>query len=139
MQYKLFRSCLYRETALPASVDPTSLSRVLDVAAGSLAWILELATLPEIKSKIAKSEIELYACDLTAAQFPSQDVLDDAKIITFFQDVTAPFPTEMHGTFDLVNMRLMSVALSKNNWVKAVRNLRDLLSEFEFDFCPMQA
>lgn len=49
-------------------------------------------------------------------------------IQTFQQDVTKPFPEAMYGTFDLVHLSLVVLALTKEGWEKALENCRNLLS-----------
>lgn len=126
-QYRFSICSLEHKSALPPIIEPASLTNVLDAAAGSLAWTLDFANIPVIKEKISNSQIEIYACDITSAQYPPKEVLEDAKIRTFLHNVTLPFPSEMHGTFDLINMRTMNVALNKEGYTLAVRNFRQLL------------
>ena len=125
------RLSLGRENALPKSIDAIGLCKVLDVATGSMAWILDLAAMPDIQNRLSSSQTELYACDITTAQFPPQEVIENAKIKVFLHNVTDAFPVELHGSFDLVNMRCMTIALDKDGWEKAIINLRQLLSESE--------
>lgn len=60
----------------------------------------------------------------------SPRVLESHNIDVFYQDVTIPFPTSMHGTFDLVHMSLLVWALTRRGWESALRNLRELLSTY---------
>ena len=49
--------------------------------------------------------------------------------ITFHhQNFLEPFPDEYLGAYDVVNVRLMVVALSYDEWEPAVHNLMTLLS-----------
>jgi hypothetical protein len=49
--------------------------------------------------------------------------------ITFHhQNLLEPFPDEYIGDYDVVNVRVMVVALSSDEWEPAVRNLMTLLS-----------
>lgn len=59
--------------------------------------------------------------------FPSQDELP-RNIKFYHQNLLEPFPTELIGQYDVVNIRLMVVALSAGEWGPAVRNLMTLLS-----------
>lgn len=59
--------------------------------------------------------------------FPSKDTLPEN--ITFHQqNLLEPFAPEYLGTYDVVNVRVMVVALSYNEWEPAVRNMMTLLS-----------
>ena len=52
------------------------------------------------------------------------------KHVSFFQqDVTKPFPDELLGTYDLVNVSLLCSALTSQGWKMALQNLRSLLSK----------
>jgi len=59
--------------------------------------------------------------------FPSKDVLPEN--ITFRpQNLLEPFPDDCLGAYDVVNVRVMLVALSSDEWEPAVQNLMTLLS-----------
>ena len=58
---------------------------------------------------------------------PSKDALPD-NITFHHQNLLEPFPDEYLGEYDVVNVRLMVVALSSDEWEPAVRNLMTLLS-----------
>ncbi|TDL26298.1 hypothetical protein BD410DRAFT_784393 [Rickenella mellea] len=103
-------------SALPSSIDPKGISKVLDVAAGSLAWTLDLARTPGISTRLcpeSNDPIRLYGCDISSAQFPPEEITSELGITVFVHDITTPFPEEMKRTFDLVNMRLLVLALSE--------------------------
>lgn len=59
--------------------------------------------------------------------FPSKDALPE-NISFHHQDLLLPFPDDLLGTYDVVNVRVMVVALSSHEWEPAVRNLMTLLS-----------
>ena len=59
--------------------------------------------------------------------FPRKDALPD-NITFHHQNLLEPFPDEYLGEYDVVNVRLMMVALSSDEWEPAVRNLVTLLS-----------
>ncbi|KIY48176.1 hypothetical protein FISHEDRAFT_59013 [Fistulina hepatica ATCC 64428] len=132
-QYVMFKHFLDRDTTvLPESINPEDLHCVLDVAAGSMAWSVDVASLPQIRPRLSPStplskRIEIYASDITGAKFPPQDVIDALHIKTFLHDVTQPFPAALHAKFDLVNMRMLLYALSREGWIQALRNVRQIL------------
>lgn len=121
---------------LPTAVLPLPHShqfRVLDLCAGTLAWSIEFASLPEVvswKSLQGQESIQIYASDITATQFPAPETLDSLGIQTFIQDVTLEFPKSFHHSFDLVHMRLLVMALSQEGWRRAIENVVKILSEW---------
>jgi hypothetical protein len=59
--------------------------------------------------------------------FPSKDALPE-NIAFHDQNLLEPFPDEYLERYDVVNVRVMVVALSSNEWEPAVRNMMTLLS-----------
>lgn len=59
--------------------------------------------------------------------FPHKDALPE-NITFHHQNFLEPFPDEYLGEYDVVNVRVMVVALSSDEWEPAVRNLMTLLS-----------
>ena len=59
--------------------------------------------------------------------FPDKDVLPE-NINFHHQNLLLPFPDEYLGQYDVVNVRVMVVALSSHEWEPAVRNMMTLLS-----------
>ncbi|VDC01100.1 unnamed protein product [Peniophora sp. CBMAI 1063] len=107
---------------LPAAVDRKKIRRVLDAAAGTAAWALDLSDQP------FASSYEIYASDITLSKFPPEDVLQRARIRTLQQDLTKPFPDDMKGTFDLVHTAALVVALTEDDWNNMLKNVYDLLA-----------
>ncbi|TDL26297.1 hypothetical protein BD410DRAFT_895698 [Rickenella mellea] len=129
-QYNVVKKVLGRTNALPSSINSKGLSKVLDIAAGSLVWTLDLARTPDISTRLSpesRDPIYLYACDISSAQFPPVEETRKLGITTFLHDMTKPFPEDMKGTFDLVNMRLLVLGLSEQGWEKAIRNIYEIL------------
>ena len=96
----------------------------MDAAAGTTAWALDLSDQP------FASAYDLYASDITLSKFPPQDVLQRARIKTFQQDLTKPFPEEMKGTFDLVHTSALIFALTEDGWKSMLKNVYDVLGVF---------
>lgn len=151
-QYNWIKKVMGRSSPLPPSIDPATITHVMDVAAGSLLWTLDVANMPEIKPRLVPSSssssstsssspssssstsspikpVKLYACDLSTSQYPAQSILDEYGITAFQHDATMPFPDELKGKFDVVNMRLINVAISRQGWQKALTYVREILSE----------
>jgi hypothetical protein len=122
-----------RDGPLPRCIDLENMSNILDIGAGTLAWTLDVASLPGVKHRLVPmvpsyNPIHLYACDITDEKFPSSHELERLGITTFVHDVTTPFPRELDGTFDLVHMRLLCSALSQQGWKKSLKHIHDILS-----------
>jgi SAM-dependent methyltransferase len=124
-QYSFFKSVVGHPRVIPPGIDISHVSRVIDVATGTGVWALDFASLPDVY----KSNIQVFACDISSEKFLKGNE-PAVKQITFFQqDVTKPFPEELLGTFDLVNLTFLSYALTSQGWEKALQNLHGLLSE----------
>jgi SAM-dependent methyltransferase len=124
-QYHFFKTVFDYPDIIPPAVNVSRLRKVIDVATGTGAWALDFVSRPDVRDR----GVQVFACDISTAKFPQADK-PDANKITFFQhDVTKPFPDEMLGTFDLVNMTYLGFALTAPGWKLALKNLRRLLSE----------
>jgi len=122
-QYSYLKSVVGHPRVIPPGIDISHVSRVIDVATGTGAWAIDFASLPEVY----KSNVQVFACDISSEKFLKGNE-PAVKQITFFQqDVTKPFPEELLGTFDLVNLSFLSYALTSQGWEKALQNLRGLL------------
>ncbi|KAF9458396.1 hypothetical protein BDZ94DRAFT_1270833 [Collybia nuda] len=108
-------------TTLSESLQDGRVNKVLDVAAGSLAWIMDVAR------SVEPSKVQLYACDITPKHFPAKSVMDAFSITTFIHNATQPFPQEMKAQFDIVNMRLMAFSIMEDQWEIVLKNLYDIL------------
>ena len=124
-QYQFFNSVIGHPQVIPPGIDIAHISRVIDVATGTGSWAVDFASLPEVRD----SNVQVFACDISSGNF-LQGTNPPEKRITFFQqDLTKPFPDELLGTFDLINMAFVSYALTSQGWGISLRNLHSLLSE----------
>ena len=124
-QYQYLKSVMGHPRVIPPGIDIAHISRVIDVATGTGSWAIDFASLPEVLN----SNVQVFACDISSEKY-LQGNKPPAKQITFFQqDVTKPFPDELLGTFDLINLALLSLALTSKGWEIALQNLHSLLSE----------
>jgi len=115
---------------LPLDFSKAGELNILDIAAGSGAWILDVVKIPQVQSRLsptgAADPVNIFACDLSPTKFP-KSVTDPLGIHFFVQDVTKPFPEEMYGTFDLIHIGLLCFALTSEGWGQALPNIHRLL------------
>jgi SAM-dependent methyltransferase len=126
------KKLLSYEDILEVPFDKERVTHILDVGAGSGAWTLDVARIPEIKARsspTSSNPIKLYMSDITSAKFPSSSILDSLNIAAFEQDVTKPFPEEMQGKFDVVHMSFLVWALTHEQWSLALKNIYNILSK----------
>jgi len=123
-QYHFFKTVFDYPDIVPPVVNVSRLGKVIDVATGTGAWALDFASRPDVRNR----GVKVFACDISTAKFPRVDKADVNKITFFQHDVTKPFPAEMLGTFDLVNMTYLGFALTAPGWRLALKNLRSLLT-----------
>ncbi|CAI7611681.1 unnamed protein product [Penicillium glandicola] len=117
MQYKAWQANIgYR---LHPVIKQHDRMRIADVGTGTGIWLRELATVLPITC-------QLDGFDLSDAMFPHKDALPE-NITFHHQNLLEPFPDEYLGEYDVVNVRVMVVALSYDEWEPAVRNLMTLL------------
>ncbi|KAL4941976.1 hypothetical protein BDV06DRAFT_193277 [Aspergillus oleicola] len=92
--------------------------RIADVGTGTGIWLRELAkTLPPTA--------QLDGFDLSDSMFARVNL--PANINFYHQNLLEPFPEEFLDKYDVLNVRVMVVALSSEEWGLAVRNLMTLL------------
>ncbi|KAL4787870.1 S-adenosyl-L-methionine-dependent methyltransferase [Aspergillus varians] len=92
--------------------------RIADVGTGTGIWLRELA-------KLLPPNTQLDGFDLSDSMF-SRDNLPE-NIQFYHQNFLEPFPEKFLGKYDVLNVRVMVVALSSDEWEPAVRNLMTLL------------
>lgn len=111
---------------LPESIELAKVNRIIDVACGTGEWVRDLARLPCIRQRFTPAEI--YACDLSfnSVQLTKRE-LDSLGVKLFHQDMTKPFPAEMHSTFDLVHASILAYCLTQEGWKVVLNNLSKLL------------
>ncbi len=135
-QYLVKKRMFGWEEAVPSSVDVSQLVQVLDVAAGTCPWSLDLASMPKVRPRLdipgrdpTTSPIHLCACDINTKFFPDKAITRQFGITTFQHDVTKPFPDEYHSKFDLVHLCFLFLCLTEDEFKAALRNCRQVLSE----------
>ncbi len=123
-QYTFLNSVFDYPQLVPAGIDTTQVSRVIDVGAGTGAWALDFLSLPSVRNR----NVQVFVCDITTNNYPQGSEPEVREIRFFQQDVTKPFPNELLGTFDLINLCVMSFVLTTQGWKTALQNLYALLS-----------
>jgi len=122
-QYPFYKSVFGHSQVIPPGIDIVNISRAIDVGTGTGAWALDFASQPEVQRR----NIQIFACDIDGTKFLQGNKLAEKHVSFFQQDVTKPFPDELLGTFDLVNLLLLCCALTSHGWKMALQNLRGLL------------
>lgn len=74
--------------------------RIADMATGTGIWLLDLA-------KKLPADAELHGFDISSAQFPDM-VPENLKFHE--QSITEPYPAEFTSFFDVIAVRLVSLA-----------------------------
>ncbi|KAJ7473136.1 hypothetical protein B0H11DRAFT_2037390 [Mycena galericulata] len=123
-QYAMKKSTYGWTSPVPDTINLSIIHTVLDIAAGTCVWSLDLATSPQIRDR---NDVQIYACDIDTKFFPPTVVTDEHGIKTFEQDVTKPFPAEYHGSFDLVHISFLVLCLTEEGWNIALANVHRLL------------
>ncbi|KFZ25185.1 hypothetical protein V502_00317 [Pseudogymnoascus sp. VKM F-4520 (FW-2644)] len=105
--------------ALHPSIQTHESMRVADIGTGTGIWLYEVA-----QHLSATSQLDGF--DISPSQFP--DPKDTPSNMTFrVQDLLQPFADELLGKYDVIHIRFMCFALSRNEWEQAVKNLVALL------------
>lgn len=136
VQYQLLKTAFGYGDILDLPLDISKSQKpinILDMATGTGAWILDIARIPEVQSRIppldvtVANPISLYACDISTAKLSKDFIANNLGINFFLQDVTQPFPDYMKGKFDVIHTALLSWALTEEGWKAAFRNVHELL------------
>ncbi|KGO45652.1 hypothetical protein PEX1_011060 [Penicillium expansum] len=117
MQYKAWQANI--GYLLHPAIKQHDRMRIADVGTGTGIWLRDLAAILPITC-------QLDGFDLSDVMFPRKNALPE-NITFHHQNLLAPFPDEYLGEYDVVNVRVMLVALSDVEWEPAVRNLMTLL------------
>lgn len=104
----------------PSMEIPDTYLRIADVACGTGSWLLEL-------SKTCDPTCQFDGFDIDSIKFPDVDLLPK-NVNLWEHNVLKPFPAEFRGQYDVVNLRLLVLALEKDDWDLLTKNVRTLLS-----------
>lgn len=97
---------------------------VAKLMVGSI-WLRDTAKQLSLAPTRSGRARQFHGFDISPAHFPT--MLESGHEY-HVHDLTKPFPTKFRGTFDLVHIRLLSVALKKKEVSKALKNVLALLS-----------
>lgn len=94
--------------------------RVADVACGNAIWGIEVA-----ESGLSK-DLQVVGFDISNAQFPPREILPSNLSLSSW-NMFEPPPKEYEGFFDVVNIRLILLALKDGNPRPVLENVLKLL------------
>ncbi|KAK4067256.1 uncharacterized protein Triagg1_7699 [Trichoderma aggressivum f. europaeum] len=100
------------------------ISRVADIGTGTGCWLQDAVSV--LAQTTADASMVSIGVDISNAHFP----LDKHSNIEFItHDILQPFPEEFHGRFDLVHVRLLVLALKREEIPTAAKNAAILLKK----------
>ncbi|KAF2648459.1 hypothetical protein K491DRAFT_642467 [Lophiostoma macrostomum CBS 122681] len=94
-------------------------ARVADVGTGTGIWMTEAA-------KMSPSTYQFDGYDISSTSFIAEDSLP-SNVTLNIGDFKEPFPDELQGKYDLVNIRLIIISMGGDVWQKTLRNVLTLL------------
>ncbi|KAF2205094.1 hypothetical protein GQ43DRAFT_408126 [Delitschia confertaspora ATCC 74209] len=96
-------------------------AKIADIGTGTGIWLNEV-------SKVSPPTYTFTGFDNSSAQFLSPEELSP-NVKLQIGDFMKPFPEELHGTFDLVNIRLIVVTMTggRGVWERTLKNVLTLL------------
>jgi ubiquinone/menaquinone biosynthesis C-methylase UbiE len=94
--------------------------RIADFATGTGIWLLDVA-------KIVSSICQLTGFDISPVQFPRAPETVPMNVSFKVYDILNPVPDSWRDTFDIIAVRFMVIALTGDEWERAVANMIRLL------------
>ena len=111
----------FRGQLLHSSIPPIQEHcAIADIGTGTGLWLNAVAR------SAPSEELRLVGFDITADKFSKEN---EKGVELVVHDITEPFDTKWHGTFDVVHLRLLVYAIREVDVRKVVENMRDLLSK----------
>ncbi|CAH0002141.1 unnamed protein product [Clonostachys byssicola] len=121
-QYDIFKA-VFEGKLLPVDLEVQLKSAdslaIADVATGTGVWLRDLA-------RQLPSSARLDGYDYDTSKFPAEDTVP-SNIKFHFADALQPFPDHLHGTYDVVHIRLMMYSFRRDELQLATKHVRDLL------------
>ncbi|KAF2876998.1 S-adenosyl-L-methionine-dependent methyltransferase [Massariosphaeria phaeospora] len=94
-------------------------ARIADIGTGTGIWLTDMA-----KASPPTHHFDGY--DISDAQFLPADSLP-SNVSLSLGDFKKPFPAALHGTYDVVNIRLIIISMGRGVWESTLRNVLTLL------------
>ncbi|EEA28391.1 hypothetical protein TMatcc_003278 [Talaromyces marneffei ATCC 18224] len=120
--------CFFRELCggklIHKSISGEKIVSVADVAAGTGVWLRDVQSYLDTTYP-SKNKRYYHGFDISDEQFPKDR--GDGSIQFSLQNILEPFPSEHHGRYDLVHVRLLVAALKEPEYKQAVANIATLL------------
>ncbi|KAF2021948.1 hypothetical protein BU24DRAFT_417593 [Aaosphaeria arxii CBS 175.79] len=94
-------------------------TKIADVGTGTGIWMTESA-------KTTPSTYQYDGYDISDGQFMDKDALP-SNVTLQLGDFKKPFPEELHGKYDMINIRLIVISMGNDVWNSTLRNVLTLL------------
>ncbi|TFK48802.1 hypothetical protein OE88DRAFT_1810211 [Heliocybe sulcata] len=99
------------------SIDLQEYRSILDCCTGTGAWLRD--------ARVASHAGATFdACDQSLEQYEQNNPVADQ---VYVQDITKPFPADLHGKYDLVHQRLLTAGIRRDQWPTAIANVAQTL------------
>ncbi|KAI9733443.1 MAG: hypothetical protein M1818_007191 [Claussenomyces sp. TS43310] len=99
-------------------------SSVADIATGTATWLIDLKKSLAAVPRTGAAPCYFHGFDISAAQYPA----DPGDIVLTLHDAREPFPSEFHGRFDVVHVRLLVLAVKETEIKQTLANVVELLN-----------
>ncbi|KAF2751669.1 hypothetical protein M011DRAFT_463179 [Sporormia fimetaria CBS 119925] len=103
--------------SIAATLPPNA--RIADLGCGTGIWLVET-------SKSSPSTYTFAGFDATSSGFPPSDHIP-SNVHLQLGDFKSPFPEHLHGQYDMLNIRLVVLAMGADVWQHTLRNMLTLL------------
>ncbi|KAF7303053.1 S-adenosyl-L-methionine-dependent methyltransferase [Mycena kentingensis (nom. inval.)] len=113
LQYQILKE-LFANRVVYAPVELQNGDRVLDAGTGPGLWVADLAA-----ASAGTVELELVGVDIERRLFPDPAPPNARFLVHSILDL----PQEWSDTFTLVNQRFLIIALTREEWVRALKEL----------------
>lgn len=115
-----FSRALAHGHLIQPSIPQSGLRKVADIGCGTGIWLREAAQ----ELRTPEKAIQFTGFDISAQQLP-KEIVQGVEFVV--HDAVTPFPLQYHGSFDAVNVRLLSYALKAQDLEKAVENIIQII------------
>ncbi|KAL3478738.1 hypothetical protein BJX99DRAFT_269006 [Aspergillus californicus] len=110
------------------SIPIDSIESIADIATGTGIWIKEVSSfLSTRKPRVPSPQYYIHGFDISSAQFQHVPTQKETEIHLSVHNCLEPFPSEHHGRYDFVHVRLLLGALKIEEYEHALKNILDIL------------